>query len=434
MPELNELLIPFGSSVLIGALIGIERERSKIRKGGKSPFGIRTSILISLVGAVAAYMGQNYDPMVFILTTITFFTLVLMAYGFLSYKMSRIGLTAEVSVILLYIYGAMCTTGYVQLAVIMGIFTTLVLTTKTYLRGFAAKMKTNELFDTIKFAIIAFIVLPFLPDKNYDDQILDPFLPAIPADLATIDVLNPNRIWLLIVFVSGISFVGYMLVKFFGKKVGISLTGLMGGLYSSTATSMTLAAKSKVLTKTTTPFLAGIILALAISYTKSFIFIRALSEDLFNRVLLPLGLMFLYLSAVGIYLFFKSKKEKISETKGFESPFKLKKAITLGGFIVAALLAAKITLSFAGVELYYVVATLSALLAIDDPIVISTAATTGTLIELEDAKNIILLVTFLNMVQKAGIVYAFGNRKLVPPLLYVFGGLLLVTTAGFIYF
>lgn len=117
----------------------------------------------------------------------------------------------------------------------------------------------------------------------------------------------------------------------------------------------------------------------------------------------------------------------------FKTPFTLSSALKLGAFIIAALLVAKISLSIAGVELYYVIATLSSFFAVDDPIVISTSAIAGDLLSMNDAKNIILLVTYLNMVQKVFIMYFFGNRKLVKPLIMIFGGLLLVTVVGFIY-
>lgn len=435
--NLTELL-PFGASILIGALIGIERERHKQNNGHKSSVGLRTSILMSLLGAVSAYLGQNYHQLIFILTLGAVLLLVILSHHYLITKYGRIGLTSEFSSLLIFIFGAMCTLGHMQIAIMLAIITTLVLTTRNSLHKFVKKIQTQELYDTLKFAIIAFIILPFLPNIAFDQQILAPFLPqssALNAAFTSVDVLNPYRIWLLIVFVSGISFLGYIMVKIFGNKVGISLTGLMGGLYSSTATSLTLAAKSKTQPKVKTPFIAGIILALTASYSKSFLFLFALNAQLFHRSLIPLGIMFAYMCAIALYYCIKSeKKPTTTKTQKLESPFQLKKAMKLGIFIVAALLAAKISLAWAGVELYYIVAAISAFFAIDDPIVISTATTAGTLISMDDAKNIILLVTYLNMAQKAGIVYLFGNKKLVKPLLIIFAGLLLVTIPGFLYF
>lgn len=435
--ETQELVIPFAAAILIGALIGVEREKKKQESANLTAVGIRTSILMSLFGAVSGYLGQTYHWSIFIISMIAMLLLILTTHIYLVTKHNRIGITTEISTILLFIFGAMCTIGLVQLAVILGILTTLFLSLKDYLHGIVKNISDRELYDTIKFAIIAFIILPFLPDQNFDQQILGPFLQqaaeGLHGSFAGVDVLNPYRIWFLVVFVSGVSYTGYILVKLFGEKLGISLSGLMGGLYSSTATSLTLAQRSKEMIKSINPFIAGITLACAISFIKSFLFIRALNEELFLRVLFPLTIMFLYLLGVGLYIMFRSKKEKTKTIQKLETPFTLKSALKLGAFIVAALLVAKISLSLAGVELYYVIATLSAFFAVDDPIVISTSATAGNLLSMADAKNIILLVTYLNMVQKVFIAYFFGSRKLVKPLALIFGGLLLVTVVGFIY-
>jgi len=432
--DLQNIVIPFAASILIGALIGIEREKNKQSASNLNAVGIRSSIVISLFGAVSAYLSQILSPIIFLISLTAIIILTIASYQYLVTKYGRIGITTEISTILLFLYGALCILGSVQLAITLGIVTTLVLSLKDYLHNIAKNVSTREFYDTIKFAIIAFIILPFLPDKNFDQTILGPLLQAANQNtIAGLDVLNPYKIWFLVVFVSGVSYVGYILVKLFGNKVGLSLSGLMGGLYSSTATSLTLAQRSKEMLKTKIPFIAGITLACAISFIKSFIFIRALNQELFLRTLIPLSLMFIYMLGIGLYLMTQTKKEKTAGEQKLKTPFTLKSALKMGAFIVGALLIAKISLSYAQIEIYYIIATLSAFFAIDDPIVISTAASAGNLLNMADAKNIILLVTYLNMVQKVFIVYFFGNRKLVKPMALIFGGLLLVTLVGFIY-
>ncbi len=438
--ELTRLIFPFAASLLIGALIGIDRERKKQEEKNLSAIGIRTSILITLFGTTAGYLGVNYDPWIFYFSLLAMLILTVSSHISLIIRHNRIGITTEITTILLFLYGAMCSYGLIQLAVILAIINALILSLKVYLHTTIANISDQELYDTIKFAIIAFIILPFLPDKNFDQQIFGPFLPDIASGhINGVDIINPYKIWLLIVFVSGISFLGYILIKVLGKKVGISLMGLFGGFYSSTATSLALSDKSKKTKHNLTPYLAGIVLALSTSFIKMFIFIRTLNEELFNRILLPMGIMFLYLLIIGFFLMMKkesrSNKNKIKDksAKNIETPFQLKKAIQLGAFILGALVIAKISLAYAGIELYYIVATLCALFAVDDPIIVSTSTVAGSLMDFENAKNIILLVSFLNTSQKAAIAYFFGNRKLVKPLLFIFGGLLLVTVLGFLY-
>ncbi len=158
------------------------------------------------------------------------------------------------------------------------------------------------------------------------------------------------------VLVSGISFLGYILVKTVGNKKGISITGLIGGLYSSTATSLSLAQKSKTYPDITVQFITGIIFSCSVSFLKSLIYIRTLNEDLFNRTLIPVLLMFLYLMAVGLFLLLRKRKDKVTHLDDVKTPFELIEALKLGGFITGALLISKIVLSYASVSLYYVVA------------------------------------------------------------------------------
>ena len=431
-----QTILPIGVSLLIGALIGLEREKNKQITQGLSAVGIRTDILICLFGAVAAFLGTQFNPIIFIICLSAILVLTIISYVYLSVKHGRIGITTEISTILVFLFGAMAMAGFLQLSIILAIITTLILSVRQFLHKAVYNIKNREIFDTIKFAIIAFIILPFLPNTNYDNTVFNFFFPGQqpPAAFSQINVLNPYNIWFLVVLVSGISFLGYILVKILGKNRGIGFAGLVGGLYSSTATSLTLAHKSKEMPKTRAPFVAGITLACAISFIRTYIEIRALNAELFTRTFIPISMMFIYLLAVGLYFMFASKQEKVDQTDQFETPFNLRSAMKLGIFIISALLIAKILLTYAGVNWYYVIASAMAFFAIDDPIVISTSATAGTLISFDDAKNIIMLVLFLNMVQKVALIYFFGNRKLTRHLAAIFGGLFLVSLIGLVYF
>ncbi len=435
--DLITVVLPIGVSILIGSLIGLEREKTKQATKGLSAIGIRTDILICLFGAVSAFLGQQINPILFYICLGTMMILTISSYIYLSISHGRIGVTTEISTILVFLFGAMAMAGYLQLSVTLAIITTLILSVRQYLHKAVYNIKGSEIFDTLKFAIIAFIILPFLPNSNYDLTIFNYIFPGVqpPAAFNQINVLNPYNIWFLVVLVSGISFLGYILVKIFGKNRGIGFAGMVGGLYSSTATSLALAHKSKEMPKTVTPFIAGITLACSISFLKTFIEIRAMNVDLFSRTLIPVSLMFVYLLVVGLYFLFTSKKEKIDHhTEKYETPFSLRSAIKLGTIIISALIVAKLLLTYAGVNWYYVISSAMAFFAIDDPIIISTSATAGSLISFDNAKNIIMLVLFLNMIQKIALVFFFGNRKLVKTLACVFGGLFLVSLFGFLYF
>lgn len=434
---LTDIFLPLATSLLIGGLIGLEREKNKQQTKGLSAVGIRTDLLISLFGAVSTFLGQKYNPIFFLLCLGAILIFTVSSYIYLMVGHKRIGITTEVSTILVFLLSSMSMAGYPQLAVILAIITTLILSLKKYLHHAAASINQQELFDTIKFAIISFIILPFLPNKDFDLPFFNLVFPGQkpPAMFEQINVLNPYKIWFLVVMVSGVSFIGYVLVKLFGKKKGISFAGLLGGLYSSTATSLTLAHKSKELPKTHTPFIAGIVLACGISFLRTFIEIRALNAELFWRTFIPICAMFVYMMAVGLFLIFSKKKQEITDhINNFETPFKLKQALKLAAFLIGTLLMGKMLLAYSNLNAYYIIAGAMAFFAVDDPVIITTSATAGSLISYEHAKNIIVLITCLNMVQKVAMVYFFGNRQLFKPLAVIFGGLVLVAGAALIFF
>jgi len=434
--DLLNIFIPIGTSIIIGALIGLEREKAKQYKQGISQIGIRTDILICLFGALAAFLGKEFHPILFLVCFIALILLMIASYIYLAIAQKRIGITTEISSIMVFLLGGLAMAGYSQLALILAIIVTLILSIKMVLHRAVYQINAQEIYDTVKFAIIAFIILPFLPNQYFDHQIYNYFFPGAtpPPQFDQIQVLNPYNIWFLVVLVSGISFLGYILVKIIDKKKGIGITGLIGGLYSSTATSLSLAHKSKSHPEITTPFVTGIVLACGISFFRTFIFLRALNGELFTRTFIPIAMMFVYLMIVGLYLLFKKRKDKLTQAAKLKTPFELTEALKLCGFITGALLISKIILSYSSVNIYYFVAAFMAFFAIDDPFVISAAASAGKLISMNEAKNVVLLVTFLNMFQKVFLVLLFGNRKLFKPLLKIYLGLLLVTLVGFLYF
>jgi len=430
-------ILPLGVSIVVGALIGIEREKAKQNTKGMSAVGIRTDILICLFGAISAFLGQKLNPAIFIICLVSLMVFTISSYIYLSITHERVGITTEISTILVFLYGALAMAGYMQLSVILAIVTVSVLSVRKVLHKAVYTINDTEMFDTIKFAIIAFIILPFLPNQSYDNTIFNYIFPGQqpPASFNSVNVLNPYNIWFLIVLVSGISFLGYIMVKALGKNKGIGFAGMVGGLYSSTATSLTLAYKSKEMPKTQAAFVAGITLACGISFIRTFIEIRALNEQFFNHVLPAILPMFGYLMIAGLFLMFRTKRETVKESANqFETPFKLGSAIKLGAYIVGALVVAKLLLAYSDINLYYIISAGMAFFAIDDPITISTSTAAGSLMTFNQAKNVIMLALFLNMVQKVATVYFFGNKKLAKPLAAIFGGLLLVTLFSLVYF
>src|SRR5690606_38786160 len=164
------------------------------------------------------------------------------------------------------------------------------------------------------------------------------------------------------------------------QNKGYSFTGLIGGFYSSTVTSLTLSSISKTQTNLKAPIIIGITLACATSFFKMFVLIKTLNNQLFDRIFPSMAAMFLYLLITGgiIYLISTRKRKETQKTTNLEkaskkiieikSPLNLGKAVKLAAIVIATLLAANLILTFSDISLYYVLAALMAFFAVDDPI------------------------------------------------------------------
>ena len=158
---------PFLVSILIGALLGLEREKAYHDERTPRNFaGIRTFTLISLLGTLSAMLADIFTKYFVLGGFIAFFMFIIVVYYITSTVQKDIGATTEITAVLTYLFGILCYTKYLEMAVAFAVITVLVVSTKSFLHGFVKKVKLEEIYDTIKFAIIAFVILPILPNKT----------------------------------------------------------------------------------------------------------------------------------------------------------------------------------------------------------------------------------------------------------------------------
>jgi len=262
----------FMIALALGALVGLEREYSSYRKGSQDYAGIRTFPLIAMFGALSAFLGTLISPWILVVGIIIMGGLILVAYFAINKSADKYtGATSEVAGIITFFIGILAYYNETTLAVSIAIVMTIILYSRSMLHHFAKKIKKEELSDTLKFAVIAFIILPFLPNQGY----------------GPLEMFNPYIIWLMVVFISGIGFAGYILMKWFGEK-GITLAGILGGLISSTAVTTSFAERSKKETKIYGALVLGVILANGIMFIRILIEVFVLNRELFVKMLIPL--------------------------------------------------------------------------------------------------------------------------------------------------
>ena len=151
-------------ALALGGLIGLEREYARYRKHAHDYAGIRTFPLIALFGALSAFLGEKFNPWILVVSILLMGTLIIISYFVLSRKKYS-GATSEVAGFLTFFLGILAYFNEIQLSVLLAVIITVILYSRTMLHHFAERLKTVEMKSTIIFAVIAFVVLPFLPNK-----------------------------------------------------------------------------------------------------------------------------------------------------------------------------------------------------------------------------------------------------------------------------
>ncbi len=388
----------FAAALLIGALIGLEREFVQQRSGEQEFGGIRTFALMALLGAVAAFLTDQYGPLIFLGAYLGLILLLWASLLSSAIRGEEEGITSEVAALLVPLLGAMMIWNQPAVAAALGVITALILALKPRLHGVARRMSAEDLRATLEFSIITAVVLPLLPNEGFG-----PF-----------GVLNPFQIWLLVVFISGIGFLGYVLMKFIGTEQGVGITGLLGGLVSSTATTLSFAGRSKTNAGLSTLLAQGIILASCVMFPRVLIEVAVVNPGLVKLVVVPLVAM-LIAGLIGFYILWRrGRAEKKAEHGGVElsNPLRLKTAITFGlvfAFVLVAVEAANEYFGSAGV---YLASILTGITDVDSiTLSVSNLSLKGLLDE-RVAAIAIIMATIMNTITKAVMAMVLGTPRL----------------------
>lgn len=409
------LFLRFGVALFIGLLVGLQREYSYDESGDdheKTFAGVRTFALFGLIGCAAGYLADLLsEPWVFIAIILAVGLLIAVSY-YISASKGQPGMTTEVAAIVTVVAGAFCFWDQIALAVAIAVITTALLSFKLELHGFAERLTREDIIAALKFALITAIVLPILPNEAIWPP---PF-----------DVLNPYRIWLMVVLISGISFLGYVLFKLIGSRRGTTLTGVLGGLVSSTATTLSFSERSRKNTGLAKPFAMAIIIAWTVMFIRVLIEVWVVNRSLFEVLWLPVALAGLAALLYAAYLYL-APHESDEEDVDVSNPFELRPAITFGllfGLVLLVARAAQLYLGDAGV---YLSSFLSGLADVD-AITLSMAELSGSgELTVSIAARAIVIAIMANTLVKGGIVLASGSSTIKRTML---PGIVLILLVG----
>lgn len=395
------ILLRFLLAIALGALIGAERERFG-RERDKLLFGgLRSFVFIALLGALSAYLSSIYFDWFVIPIFIGLVILVAVSYYctiFLT-KGENIGITGELAAVLAFLMGMLAFTDTPIIAVVLTIIITAFLYFKEKLHGFMKKISREEMYSTIVFAIFAFVILPFLPNQTY----------------GPLNVFNPFKIWLMVVFICGLSYVGYILVKIFGSNKGIGLTGLLGGMVSSTAITMSFAERTKKEkdVKIIRLLVFGTLIANAVMFIRVIIEVSVINKSLLPALLPPMVVMGVATLLSSLFLWWSANK---SVSKSSDSDVVHKSPLTFGPAIKFGILFGVILFVVKAAQLYFgdtgvLIASVVSGFVDVDAITLSMASVAGTEVSMKVAVSAITLAVMSNTVVKFIYASLFGSKS-----------------------
>ena len=381
------------ASLGLGLLVGLQRERSNSEIAG-----FRTFALITVLGSVCGLLTTTLGPWPLFAGFIALAAMVAVGNVLAAMRLPdrESGITTEIAVLVMFGLGAMCVIGSVTTAVALGVLVAILLESRERLHGLAERIGEKDMRAIMLFAAITFIVLPVLPDRTY----------------GPLDVLNPRNIWLMVVLVVGISLGGYVAYKIFGGTKGTVLAGILGGMISSTATTVTYSRRASDNSKHMRSAALVILLASTVVYARLMTEVGVVAPSFFPRAVVPLAVMMATAILSAVVLWFLSPRE-VESLPEQENPTQLKPALVFAALYALVLLgvaAAKHYFDTAGI---YVVAAVSGMTD-NDAITLSTSRLVeqGGLAP-ETGWRAIIIAVIANIIFKTGIAAGLGGKKLL---------------------
>lgn len=402
----------FAAALLIGALIGLEREFVQQRSGEQEFGGIRTFALMALLGAISAYFSARFGVLLFLGAYLGLILLLWASILGPALRGEEEGITTEIAALLVPLLGAMVIWDAPELAAALGVVTALMLALKPGLHDLARRMSASDLRATLEFAIITAVILPILPNVGYG-----PF-----------NLLNPFQIWLLVVFISGIGFVGYVLVKALGAEEGIGLTGVLGGLVSSTATTLSFAGRSKTSRSFSHLLALGILLASCVMFPRVLLEVAVVNAALLPMIIVPLLAMLISgLLLVGWFWFRQQSQKGELQPNHVElaNPLRLQTAVGFGLMFALVLVGVRVANEYLGSAGVFAASLLAGIADVDSiTLSISELALDGSL-DLRVGGMAIVIASLVNTLVKAIMASTLGSPELRRMIWRAFGVIIL---------
>lgn len=413
-----DVLMRLGIALFIGALVGIDRERKQAAETVSEIGGIRTFTLFALAGAVSAWIASAVgQPVIFAAATLGIVALIVVGYRMhVAVEPESVGLTTEVAALVVFLLGGATLFGFPEVSVAVAVAVSFVLAYKQPIHEGVAKLGKDDVAAGLKLLFASCIVLPVLPNRT-----VDPW-----------DAVNPYETWWLVVLISALSLVGYVASRWLGAHHGLAITGLAGGLVSSTAVTLSFARRSREGEeglKLADVLAASMLVAWCVMFVRVSVEVAVVHAPLLRELILPMAAMALVALAAAVTLLLRGRRAARTAEGGsvpLKNPFSLVSAMSFGALFTVVLLVVKIVQEHAPASGVKVVAALAGLTDVD-AITLSMARLARESGDTETAVAAIVIAVLSNTCVKAGMAAVLGTRALAGRVL---GATALVLVAG----
>ncbi len=410
-------------TVLIGGVIGLERESVGAADTTGSAGGIRTFSLVSLLGGLAGFFYHQNISSLFLFLFVFIGLFVLSYYIVGSFITKRTGVTNEISILYTFLLGFFVTTSIIPMQIVLAllVIVLLILSLKTRTKRLMLGISSKEVEAFISYAIIAVVVLPFLPNTSFHLNhipYIESFLASYNIHIgqwAELEIFNPRKIGLIVALVTGIDVFGYILGRIFGEKKSFALASFVGGFISSTSTTQALAQKSKKSNLIRSLVGAALIANMA-SFFQIFLLVGPINSKWLVYITPTIFLIIAAALVLALLHLFEGKKDMSEKSalkekeKKNDAIFSLIPALKFAGLLIVVKSITKICLIVFG-QSGFIISSIIASFAGLDAIIINLADMAGKLISFQMALFTFILVNATNLLSKSFYSYLQGDKR-----------------------
>lgn len=389
-------------AVAAGAVIGMEREQSR----GSSPNsfgGVRTFPIICLTGALAGQLSHALGAWVVVAGVLVLGALVCVSHYHSVATQKGFGVTSEMAAVATYLLGVLTTTPVADLdvhhrlllvpSIACGMMA--LLSVKAPLHDAIKKLSLDDIYATAKFVLLALVILPLLPNEGFGPY----------------HVINPFKIGLMVALIAGISFVGYFATRFFGAGRALLVTGVFGGLASSTAVTVSVSPRAKENEQALLPALAAVIAAGGSMFVRVVVVIAVMDVGLVPALAPSFAAMAVVSAVIAVVLYRSARKgqTKDREELKLNNPFELRSAITVAVIVTVVLFVTRWADEVFGDRGFCATAALTGLVDVDG-IMLSAATMHREGLDAKVATTAVALAAMMNTLGKACVGTFLGGR------------------------